>query len=63
MKFICEYIDLTSAYASMILENISEDFPCYVDVGNPDSCGIAELTIECREEDVSAIRDMIADLV
>jgi hypothetical protein len=47
----------------MMLENLSNDFPCFIETGNPDSMGIAELTIQCREEDAASIENMIADLV
>lgn len=63
MKTFCVYINLCSAYACMMLENLSNDFPCFIETGNPDSMGIAELTIQCREEDAASIENMIADLV
>jgi hypothetical protein len=50
-------------YTQLILAHIANSFPCFINSFPNGTVGLAEVSIQCRQEDAAAIEKLLSPLV
>jgi hypothetical protein len=63
MKMLCIYLDFSDLSSNIALAIVANNFPCFINSKPEGYSGMAEVSIQCRVEDLPTIENILAPFI